>query len=385
MFHLFAGLLELGVDARLFLDQRTLALSTSLRDEKLIRDSRVSVGNWVSASMLKPGLAGPIQRAFLDAEFGIVTDLGPIFASKSTRPFFFMPTGGDLTVVPFPIASRERRRRGRSDMSALVVGGMQRRAIRRAREIWCAPFQPNREALKRILGPKWMSHTYFMPQPLDTTLFSPDSTAETVEFRSRTGSGDSFLIFHPSRVMMKHTRFLQRSGQWKGNSLLLEGMNIGLKRGVDLRLMIPRQKDSPDLEAFTERATELDLRDRIIWLDPSPDHSFSWQQIARMYPSCNVAVDEFGAGWFGQVTLEAASCGVPTASHFDLGVIDQLYPEHPFVDVGTATGFADYVQLLSKHPPEAEDLRSWAVRNHDRVRVAQRALSRAQHALGNAM
>lgn len=375
MFQMFAGLLEIGVDARLFLDRKTLVLTSNFREERLLSDSRVSIGDWVSPSRYASPSTHEVRRALDHADFGIMSDLGPGLVATSDGPYVFMPAGGDLTVVPFPIFSRERRKRGRADLVAGVLAIRQRRGIRRAREVWGPQYAPFKDALSRILERR-NAHMFFMPQPIDTETFCPQPQAAR-------RNNQVIRIFHPSRVMMMRTPFLERSGQLKGNDLLLHGAKLAVDNGINMELVIPKQSDSPDLEAFQHLAESLSLSERIVWLDPAPHPSFNQYEMARLYAASDVVASEFGSGWFGQVTLEALACGKPVMGEIDLGTVNNLYGKHPLTNVCSALGISDFLNLVQSRQDDGNDLRAWVVDHHNRVRVAEKALGRLKKLTAN--
>jgi hypothetical protein len=175
---------------------------------------------------------------------------GPMFAQFSGRPWAFFATGGDLTTIPFPWRFRSQYRTARARFGMFGVAPWQRRAIRRATDIWVQRFPPNLSALDRLHVKKDRISADYFPFPLDTELFSPLSPhlSETAETELIAAKGD-FVIFHPSRLMMVDTVERRESGQWKGNDVLLRGFEKFAKSCGSNRplLVLIDRTESPDM------------------------------------------------------------------------------------------------------------------------------------------
>ncbi len=369
MFELAAGLRENPSNVvRLFLDDETMP--GSLLDEPLIHDSGfVSIGHWATRrSILRPEGA-PITRALAEFDVALVTELGPVFAQHSGAEFIFIPTGWDLTCGPFPIRSRSSRQRGLGDLSAVVVAARLRSGIRAALEIWGAPFRPFERAVKR-LGCALSAN---LTQPIDTNVFSP-----TREMEPAKGESGGTTIFHPARMVFSTDPFLVETGQWKGNDILIQGFADAISRGVDTRLVLLDRGGSSDQEMARRLINELGVHDSVEWLSSGASAGFTWRQLADLYCSSDLVVDEFG-GWFGLVALEGASCGKPVLNHVAADVMALMYPDgHPFLQAHTAEEVRETITLLSdtdRRTAIGNASRQWVLEHHDRTVVARRCES----------
>jgi glycosyltransferase involved in cell wall biosynthesis len=369
MFELAVGLRENpSNDVRLFLDEETLP--RSLLAEPQIHDSGfVRIGPWANRRAILRPRGAPITRVLAEFDVALVTELGPIFAQHADTEYFFIPTGWDLTCGPFPIRSRSSRRRGFGDLSAAVIAIRMRSGIRAAIGIWGAPFAPFRTAAER-LGRQLTDN---LPQPIDMALFDPGR--ELVGGRATEGD---ISIFHPSRMMMTEDRFHVETGQWKRNDLLFEGVALAVADGIDARIRLLQRASSPDQARAREMIEDLKLTAQVEWVDAGTPDGFTWSELADLYRSSDLVVDEFG-GWFGLVALEGAACGRPVLNRVDPLVMEELYPDgYPFLQASDAEQVAEVIVDLvdpGRRREVGEASREWVLRHHDRSVVARRTES----------
>ncbi len=369
MFQLAVGLRENSAnDVQLFLDEETLP--RSLLDEPLVNDSSFAhVGPWATRTAIMRPRTAPITRLLAEFDVALVTELGPIFAQHAGTNFFFIPTGWDLTCGPFPIRSRSARSRGSGDLSAAIVAARLRSGIRAATGIWGAPFMPFERAVER-LGCVLSAD---LPQPIDTSVFTPHiESAEAID------GFEGLTIFHPARMMFTPDPFLVETGQWKGNDILLRGFADAIDQGVDSRLVLLDRGGSPDQESARRLIHELGMFDLVEWLSSGTSAGFTWRELADLYRSADLVVDEFG-GWYGLIALEGASCGKSVLNHVSADAMASMYPDgHPFLQARTAQDVRDVITMLTDPDRRAvigSASREWVLEHHDRSVVARRCES----------
>ena len=369
MFGLAVGLRENpSNDVRLFLDEETLP--RSLLGEPEIHDPNfVCVGPWATQRAILWPSSAPVTRALAEFDVALVTELGPIFAQYTDTKFFFIPTGWDLTSGPFPIRSRSARTRGLGDLSASVIAGRLRNGIRAASGIWAAPFMPFTLAADRL----GCALSADLPQPVDTTVFAPRAEPEET-----TDGFEGLTIFHPSRMQFTPDPFLIETGQCKRNDLLIRGFSDALGQGLDARLMLIDRASSPDQVMAKRLIDEFGMNDVVEWLGAETSAGFSWRELASLYQSSDIVVDEFG-GWFGLSAVEGASCGRPVLNHVAEGVMASMYPDgHPFLQAKTAEEICDLITMLAdpgRRAPIGQASREWVLKHHDRGVVARKCES----------
>ena len=372
MYQLAVGLRENPENyVRLFLDSRTIP--TCLRSEPLLADPTFAVvAPWVGRQeILRPGDAETTER-LSEFDVAIVTDLGPIFAERSTTPFVFFPGGWDLTHAPFPVRSRSTRRRGWADVVEAVIAVRQRRGIRGAASIWGPAFTPFRRAVDRL----GLELAGCLPQAVDTDLFSPGQPAP-----SSKSDGSPLTIFHPARFMFTPDPFLIETGGWKRNDLLVRGFASAVDRGLNGRLILIEREGSPDERLVRDLIDDLGIGSRVDWLGTGSGVEFTWREVATLYRTYDVSSDDFG-GWFGLAALEGASSGRPVLNYLEPDVMAAEYPDgHPFVQVADADQIC--AAILELGDPErrleiGQASREWVMVHHDRRVVARRC----EHMLG---
>jgi glycosyltransferase involved in cell wall biosynthesis len=369
MFQLAAGLRQNpSNDVRLFLDEDTLP--TSLAAEPLLADSTfVEIGPWGGRQAVLGPARTRVARQFEEFDVALVTELGPIFASKSETAFFFIPTGWDLTCGPFPIRSRSLRPRGFGDISAILIAARLRAGIRAASGIWGAPFSPYTIAVDRL----GRVLTENLPQPIDTGVFCPENDSS-----GNDPSNGSITIFHPSRMMFTMHPFLVETGQWKRNDLFFRGVARAIDRGINVRLVLIERASSPDQDWAKKLIQDLGLMEHVEWVSSSNSAGFTWRELAEFYRSSDVVADEFG-GWFGLVALEGASCGKPVVNYVKPDVMALMYPEgHPFIQAADEESVCEAIVRLVDQGYRSRighESRQWVLDHHDRRVVAKKCES----------
>lgn len=372
MFDLAAGLRDkTDHEVHLFLDESTLPVS--LVHEPLIADPAfATVGRWATRPAILFPRQAAITRELAAYDISVVTELGPVFGKHTGHQYVFVPTGWDLINGPFPLRTARLRPRGRGDLSALLVARRLRSGIRGAAAIWADPFRPFMDASRRL----GVSLTASFAQPINTDLFSPP--------RKHNVADGPLTIFHPTRKLFDRSRWTLSSGQLKGNDVFLRGFADAVERGVDARLVLIERESSVDQEAGRSLLSDLGVSDRVTWLNAGTPAGFSWRELAELYQSADVVVDEFGGrtGWFGLVALEGAACGKPVMNQLDAAVMNALYPDgHPFVQVSDDCEVSDALVRLSD--PQVRDVigeasRDWIMHHHDRGVVATECAKRLE-------
>ena len=381
MFHLAVGLRNLqDHDVQLFLDSNTLP--NCLADEPLLYDSNfVHIAPWVTHHEILFPKRAELTKQLSNFDVVIATDLGPLFASAAGVEFVFIPSGSDLTVWPFPIRSRSTRPRGIADLIAAVIAVQLRKGIRSASSIWSEAFSRYPDPLTRL----GRSIGGYLLWPIDTETFSPEPRSFT-----KAGDSESITIFHPTRMMFSPDPFLIECMGWKRNDLLFRGFAMALGQGVDARLLLVARQGSPDEDKARQLLEDLGVSDRVDWLSAEHQEGFTWPQVADLYRSSDLVVDEFG-GCLGLVALEGASCGKPVLNFLDpTGVeagVESLYPSgHPFLQAESVEEVCKVIVALTDSELRAsigQTSRQWILDHHERSMVAQRCEAMLRELLGS--
>src|SRR6185295_747744 len=153
--------------------------------------------------------------------------------------YIFVTGGGDLTLMPFA------ERYAALDSAAGVLKALawrlrahwQRRGILAASSVLTQPFQPFMEALRQLgVAPARIAGTTSL-LTLDTERFKrrDEAPARGDQPLPEALQGCDFLVFHPSRMMLRDTPVLRETGQWKANEVLLRGFAAFVKAGIASR------------------------------------------------------------------------------------------------------------------------------------------------------
>jgi glycosyltransferase involved in cell wall biosynthesis len=331
-------------------------------------------GPWVTArSILRPQSA-PLTKELAQYDLVVASGVGPIFAQYAGCPWAFLVTGGDLTVKPFPMTFWRWYPTWSRRAAQLVAGAHQRSAIRSADAVLAQPFAPMTTALDRLgIGSGARSDQYF-PLPVDTERFTPEGPLPPPV------DGD-FVVFHPSRMVLDDSPKMRRSGQWKGNDILLRGFAQLVEAAVveRPRLVLLDQEASRDRSKARALIDELGLADHVEWIRPNDGTLLSQPEMAARYRQADVVAVEFGIGWFGYVALEGAACARPVLCHVEDDVMNQLYPWHPIVNAATPDEVGDRLVELARSPHRRREIgersRHWVETFHSPAAVADRYLT----------
>lgn len=350
-------------DVDLLIDSGSSVRETILKDlRSLEAPDWLKVGPFLSRKSLSRPWAAHLTKMLDEYDVLVVAEHGALFAQFTDRPYYFLPIGGDLTLLPFPLFSRVSRRSLKEWATALWIGIWQRRGIRRALEIWTAPWPPFLEALERLSIPPTHLCDDLLPIGIESPLFDVQAIEPEVA-RTRTplcGRSHELTILHPSRLMMNTHPALVASGQWKRNEVVFQGFAQFRSEHpeVDAVLVVIDQAFSPDREAAKRLCGTLGIQDSVEWLSPDRGASaFSWSQMADLYAQADVVMDDFGRGWFGNVVVEGLLSGCIVISYVDEAVMARLYDWHPIQNANGPSGVAAALEaaLNEEHRQELKE------------------------------
>jgi glycosyltransferase involved in cell wall biosynthesis len=363
------------LDAHLFIDSDEVATSRPESDDPSLASGYpewIHEGRWQGPrNTIAPGRS-PVVRELRGFDLVVASGVGPIFARHAGRPWCFLVTGGDLTLRPFPLRFMATYGSAREKAVAALIGFHQRRALRDADEIWTQEFAPFRDALDRLEIDSSRVADLYVPMAVDTELFKPASAGT----RPVGAFGESdFVVFHPSRLMMRQDARRRATGQWKANDRLIRGYARFVRSGVAARplLVMPDTTLSPDLAEAKTLVRRLGIDREVLWLAPPRAEGFTRMELVPLYQHADVVADDFGVGWFGLVVLEALACGTPVVSHVDSKVIDRMYPEHPILlardEETIAARLAEVAAGPESAPARRREARAWIETYHSRDAV----------------
>ncbi|MBT9585627.1 hypothetical protein IV102_19960 [bacterium] len=321
----------------------------------------------------------------------VVSGYGPMLAQFTRIPSFFLTAGGDLTQWPFPFRYPRLYPAWRHRLGQVFRGLWQRRGIRHCEEVWTQPFGPFQNALEHLSIAREKISLQYFPLMLDTQKFSL-LPLENLSGQARwLRLAHDFVIFHPSRLMILDDKERQHTGDWKANDRLIRGFAKFRRQTPHLRsvLALIHRPASRDMQIARELIRQLQIEDGVVWLRPTRSFGFSREELVELYSASDVVADDFGAGWFGSIVVEALSIGRPVVTYVDEQVMSQLYPYHPLVNARLPDEIAAALVHLSQQPHLRQELglkgRQWVEEFHSydgAGKIYSRRFDELAHRLG---
>lgn len=299
-----------------------------------------------------------LVREFARYDIVVVSGGGPMFANYSGRPVVFFATGGDITMAPFPTEFSFLHHGLVAKLKCYWFGNLQKRGIRRCSHLWILPFPPLLHGFRKLGIPEDRITASFCPLVIDTERFveDPEPLKSGVHAVQEILSRFDFSVFHPSRLLMKVAPSMRSAGQWKGNDILIRAFAMFIERSKAKRaglVLIERPEDiveAPDALAAKNLIRDLGIEQNVLWLKPPNGSGFTRSELVAIYSACDVAAGDFGAGWFGSITLEGLALSRPVIGYVDERAMKQMYSWHPLLSSNTVEGNAELIMKLSSDP-----------------------------------
>lgn len=394
------------VDVTLFLDEvEANSLTDGLESDSPVRSQEASFDVFFMpryrladlVALLVP-LMGPhllrrrlraLVRALNSYDVAVFSGTAiPLLIALRT-PTCIRPTGSDLTVYPIATLSEDRAlgpeawrgRYFRRSLAVLVRKALFRRAYRKATAVSCPPHSPFTSALTALrISPGVLVPQVPLAVPME--VFRPlDLTVEDIAMLSDLGlTSMSFLVFLPSRVLLRNSALHSRTGQYKGSDKALQGFadflsNLSPSERSEAYLLVPaRRDDAGDYRHFVHLANCLGIQDRIMWLRGQREGGLTRAEMIPIFSVVDATLDNFGFGWFGSVFLEALSCGSPVVSHVGASA-GRLAPEGPIRNARTPQQISDALLSIyrgrEKRQVMSIEARHWIETYHSETTICQ--------------
>jgi glycosyltransferase involved in cell wall biosynthesis len=388
---------EHGADAVLFRNRAVFAQegtawwSSEPEDARLVRE----IPDVVSAAQRSLGTPRKL-RALHDELRGydvvMAMEDGPgLLCDLKGVPLVFVSQGWDLQVLPFAFEQRlrdlarkmtERARQRHFPVAdvlselRVVAGGVltqtrQRRGIRRAARILCAPYQ---RPLVVALGCA-MDRVSYLPFPVDARELARVDHERIEALRARYDAFDLVLL-HPTRQLFDRSRadeFL------KDNDKLLRGFAAFRRDRPQVRSRLLLVEKGPDVPAAKRLLADLGLESHVEWHAEMPN-----TELRAFYSLPNVVVcDQFGdrIGGLGSIGREASfygRCLVTTFTEENVLRYGADMPRHIFPAQADEQVRASLVTLADLSASARADLalsaRGWCERNYEQAHVVPKYL-----------
>ena len=277
---------------------------------------------------LLPGLFWYFNRAHYDMQ--LLSQNGLILAFPLNRnTSIFHPTGYDLTVAPFPSVYFDRAKLKRPINLAIRLfrSFLFRIRLRQVSEIWATPFPVYMHALEKLDIVN--RYDEYFPTPINMEVDISDNSQIKIKY----GISDSdFIVFNPNRFLMKRSPKRIESGHLKGNDISIKAFAVLAREfKVKAKLLLIDKCGEEEREAI-ELIQSLGIEDKVIWVNRQLNKSaLSRAEMAELYSISDVFFGEFGVGWFGLTTVEAAYFSKPIICYSDENVISKFFNVNPFL------------------------------------------------------
>ena len=261
-------------------------------------------------------------------------------ANVINAPCIFIPTGADLTRLPFPkLDEFPKRPIFLKGFARRLMGRNQRNGIAACKKITSSVFPPFSDSLERLgieKSSSKLAKTY-LPLIMDLDLFSESFESEWPDYIKQLRSDSGFITFSPSRIIDEINPTRIRVGSWKNTSALVYGFKIFMEHHNQKTSLLKAPKlvfidrtYSPDVEKIKNLVRELHLEEHVVWLSAANSLGFTRSQLRDLYSACDVVADDFGVGWFGGVALEALAFNKDVITYVPENLMVSIYGSNPF-------------------------------------------------------
>jgi len=266
-------------------------------------------------------------------------------------PYTALATGSDLREL-----ARQNSKAGRITLSSFI----------KARVLFLAT--PD---LVKTANELQLTNWVYLPNLIDTEKYHP------FDYQLNKSDFDT-VFFHPSRLDWSYSESDRVTTVLKYNDRFIRAFASYVRDGHNAIVIIVDW--GADKEKTRELIRELRIENNVEFIPPLPQNS-----LINYYNGADVVADQFGAGWFGLVALEAMSCAKPVLAYVN-NQYSALYPEAPPV-LNCQTEDEIYQQLLKAGNKKYREqvgrqAREWIVKHHHWEGVIDKLISHYETMLG---
>ena len=331
---------ERVADVHLYVDLRSDPQQLPESDDPALKGNYpdwIHFGRYITPKTVIMPWTSPLVAELNKHDVALVSHFGPMFTQFCSRPAAFFAGGADLTVHPFaPEFLFLYYPSVHDKVGALFMSFWQKRGLRKMTQIWSQPFAPFREALRRLgISHKQANDAYF-PVIIDPQRFAKIERDQIESTQARDlRSRYDFILFHPSRLMIRAHPKMRATGNWKQNDLLIRGFADFVRANPSKRmaLVLIDRPASTDTELARQVVAQEQIEDSVVWLKPPREFGYSRDELREFYSISDAVADDFGVGWFGSVVLEGLCAGVNVLCYVDQNAMSKIYPWHPIHSV----------------------------------------------------
>lgn len=289
--------------------------------------------------------AAQIRDDLAEYDFLIGSRLAPAYCAKAGRALdIFMPTGGDLHMVPIWNGWKPR------DLIKFVIfSRIQRSAIGKVGALF---WDATNDEIEETIAP-YTQHLRRLSHAIPM-IYHPEYQGEALaqrqaqsgwlrKFREARQGADIFLFSHVKHVwtpgaIAHYGRFHE-----KGNDQIIHALAEYYRGNPTKSLRLALFEYGTDHKATRKLARELNVDQHIAWFPQMPR-----REIMMGIGEADAVIGEISRSWFSYGTiLEAMVMGKPILHHRN----DALYPGqilYPMVHVRDATSLAESFRMIAK-------------------------------------
>jgi hypothetical protein len=313
--------------------QIDLHVYISPKDFEKYKDELDGDPNWLHVVrprylFLIPGIFWFVNRVRYDIH--LLSQNGLLLAfPHNPNTTIFHPTGYDLTVVPFPslYVDINKLKRPINLLIRLIRSFLFRVRLRQASEIWATPFPTYVRALEKLnLVTRY--DAYF-PTNINMKIGTINKSQIKIKFGVLDGE---FIVFNPNRFLMKQSPGRIESGHLKGNDISIKAFaKFTSECNGKAKLLLIDKGGEEELVA-RELIESFAIEDKVIWVNRHLNkNALSRAEMSELYEISDAVFGEFGVGWFGLTTIEAAYFAKPIICYSDENIIGKFFDINPFL------------------------------------------------------
>lgn len=217
-----------------------------------------------------------------------------------------------------------------------------------------------------------LSNWVYLPHPIDTERYCP------FEYQLNKPNFDT-VFFHASRLDWSYTGADRVLAGLKYNDRFIRAFARYIREGHNSLVIVVDY--GVDKEKTKDLVRELGIENNVEFIPPMTKSS-----LISYYNGADVVIDQFGAGWFGLVALEAMSCVKPVMAYVNKQYSELVYPEGPPI-LNCRTEDEIYHQLLKAGDKEYREqlgrqAREWILKYHHWEKVIDKLIFHYETILG---
>jgi glycosyltransferase involved in cell wall biosynthesis len=272
----------------------------------------------------------------------------------------FIVTGADLTKMPFAKKFPQASDSILDVIKRRYLSFLQRKGIQSIDYFWSQSFDPFLNSLAELKISKSKINETAFKVFIDTNVNKFDENFQENIDKSILAQIQKFdfVIFHPSRIMMKVKGGHTQESQLKNNERLFYAFKLFLEKNnfPNVGLILIDRSHGGQIEEAKKIIKDCGIKKNVEWIKAKSIEGFAKHELINLYSACDMVADEFGIGWFGSIVCEGLACGKPVICYVDEVAMGKMYSWHPIISTNTIDGIADEIYKLYSNKIYAQEV-----------------------------